>query len=52
MTTPAEFIDHMLAQFILNDYTDEQILATVTTTPATTPERLTALRGEMFGNAA
>ena len=52
MTTPAEFIDYVLAQFILNDYTDDQIIATVTTTPATTPERLTALRGEMFGSAA
>ena len=52
MTTTSEFHDYILSQFILNDYTDTEILATVTTTPATTPERLTALRAEMFGTTA
>ena len=51
MTTAARetqaYINGILAQFIWAGYTDDQILSTVTTTPPTTTESLTALRGEM-----
>ncbi len=42
-----DYIKFVLAQFIWAGYTDSEILATVTTTPPTTTQSLTALRAEI-----